>query len=166
MTVKSNKRREDMSKGITPNGKADRLLKNIESSKNPEIIKDLCDLLEDMLELRKFQEKIRNLESEMFSGLRAAFFVDVDGLSDVDVLYTLERANAKRKRMSELERRSKSKGADLSEEQSKKLKEMGLIPCEICIEKDECDCVKEDENTEDVNEDGKVIVDDSDNEEK
>ena len=159
-----------MSSSISPNRKADRLLKNIESSKNPEIIKDLCDLLEDMLELRKFQEKVKDLESTMFSGLRAAFFVDVDELSDVDVLYTLERANAKRKRMNELERRNKSKGADLSEEQSEKLKEMGLIPCEICIEKDTCDCVKEVEpeveDDKDSSEDGKIVIEDSDSDEQ
>lgn len=130
------------------------LLKDIEKSKNPEIIKDLCELLEDIMKIRKLESELNELNSNLYSGLRGAFFAHTVDISELDTQYLLEKANAKRKRMEELDRRKKSEGKELSEEQKEKLKEMGLLGCEKCSDKDECECPKEEEKN-DSNEDVK-----------
>jgi len=128
--------------------KVNKLLKDIEKSKNPEIIKDLCGLLEDIMKIRKLESQLEELNSNLYSGLRGAFFAHTYDISELDTQYLLEKANAKRKRMEELDRRKKSEGKELSEEQSNELKRLGVLGCEKCSDKEECECPVEEPASE------------------
>ena len=125
---------------INVNKKVDSLLKDIEKSKNPEIIKDLCELLEDIMKIRKLESQLEELNSNLYSGLRGAFFAHTMSITEMDAQYLLEKANAKRKRMEELKRRKDLEGKELSEEEQNELKRLGVLGCEKCADKDECDC--------------------------
>lgn len=131
-----------MFKDMNVEKKVNELLRDIEKSKNPDIIKDLCDLLEDIMKIRKLESELEKLNENLYSGLRAAFFAHTMNITELDTQYLLEKAKAKKKRMEELKRRESAGGKELSEDEQNELKRLGLLSCEKCIDKDECDCPK------------------------
>lgn len=128
------------------------LLEDIEKSKNPEIIKDLCELLEDILKIKALEKSLEELNENLYSGLRGAFFAHTMDITELDAQYLLEKSKGKRKRMEELNRRKNVEAKEFSESQEKELKRLGLLACKKCVDLDECVCEPIPETTETENE--------------